>query len=346
MKRLFLILTVLTLCILVVACGPNETEPTPTAVPTPTATPVATPSPAPVPTPSPTPAPPLSYTTGLPFDGEYQPVMVVIENSPQARPQLGLQTADVVYEVPIEASITRFVCVFSDNIPEKVMPVRSGRVTFLYIQQEWDTMFLHWGGSGERSSLDYTFFGNNLHDKIRLDFDGNRDKHKDILYHKDGKDSTHNVIAELQLAQQKYDYSPAPLSWLFDSSASYSGDTVTEIELAMCSNDSNFISYTYDAANDVYLRFMNGKVFESAETGQQVSVKNVIVQYSTYSQYGILKDWKMIGGGNADIYIGGVLIKGTWEKASAADPTIFRDANGNQIVLRPGNTWIHISPKA
>ena len=79
----------------------------------------------------------LSYTTGLPTEAPYQPVMVVIENSTDARPHTGLQTADVVYEVPVEGDITRFIAVFQDDVPTGVMPVRSGRAPFLCIQAEW-----------------------------------------------------------------------------------------------------------------------------------------------------------------------------------------------------------------
>ena len=90
---------------------------------------------------------------------------------------------------------------------------------------------------------------------------------------------------------------------------------------------------------------MNGKAFKSAETGEQVAVKNVIVQYSTYASKDVYKVWDMTGGGRADYYIGGKLIKGTWKKDAADSPTIFYDDQGQQIVLKPGNTWIHIHPE-
>jgi len=315
-----------------------ETEPTPSPTPEPTPEPVSTPEPEPV-----------SYTTGLPFSGEYRPVMVVIENSPSARPQTGLQTADVVYEVPVEGGTTRFVCVFSDNIPESVMPVRSGRVSFLYIQQEWDAVFMHFGGSGngKRTAPSYTFYGNDLYDRIKFDVDGLYKSEYSKFYKRvSGKSAPHNVEMYPQMAQQLYDYSPKPLGWLFDAEASYAGGDGTAVSLKMCTGDKNFVSYTYDAERDVYLRSMSGKAFKSAETGEQVAVKNVIVQYSTYESQEVYKVWAMTGGGSADYYIGGKLIKGTWKKDAADSPTVFYDDQGQQIVLRPGNTWIHIHPEA
>ncbi len=348
MKRILFIIVVLTLCISVVACGSNETaEPTPAAtpVPTPTATPVPTPTATPVPTPTPG---PVSYTTGLPFDGEYKPVIVSIENSSAGRPQIGLQAADVVYEMAIAGSTTRFVCVFSDNIPEEVKPVRSARVSFLYIVKEWNAAYMHFGGScsdNKKGSEPYNVYSHELYDDIKVNIDLIEGKYNDFYYRSKDKKAPHNAVGNLKMVQARYDYQPEPLGWLFDSNATYTGQDGKQISLKMCSNKNDFVTYTYDAANDVYLRFMSGKKFISAETNAQVSVKNIIVQYSTYEVMSGITLWEMTGSGNADIYIGGVLVKGTWEKDSAADPTIFRDASGKQIVLRPGNTWIHFCPE-
>ena len=345
MKKILWVVVAVVAVLALAACGTQPQQPSPS--PTQEATPSPTPSPTPVPTiePVPTIDPNISKTTGLPFTGEYKPVMVVIENSPAARPQRGLQTADVVYEVPVEGAITRFVCVFSDNVPEEVMPVRSGREPFLHIQHEWDAAFMHYGGSGKNTGLDYTFYGNALHGTIKIDIDGMACKWNDYYYRVKGKKAPHNVMGNPKMAQQLYDYSPEPLGWLFGSDVSYEGTAVTEIELSMCSNDKDFVSYKYDAANDVYLRFMNGKEFKSAETDKQVSVKNIIVQYSTYESWDIFKMWKFVGEGNADIYIGGKLIKGTWKKESEDSKTVFYDSKGSQIVLKPGNTWIELAPQ-
>ena len=124
-KKFFVLLALVIVIVSIAGCSGKEadlivpqetptpkvtTEPVPTVVTTPTSTPIPTATAKLVPT---------SFTTGLPFDGEYLPIIVSIENSPAARPQLGLQTADIVYEIPVEGSVTRFLCVFSDNVPEK-----------------------------------------------------------------------------------------------------------------------------------------------------------------------------------------------------------------------------------
>ena len=288
----------------------------------------------------------LSKTTGLPFGGEYKPVIVVIENSSAARPQTGLQTADVVYEVPVEGSITRFVCVFSDNVPSEVMPVRSARVPFLYIQHEWDAAFMHYGGSGASAkSKPYSVYGHKLFSEINFDIDGLKGKWSKYYHRVSGIGAPHNVMGNPQLVQELYDYTPEPLHWIFYSNFLYSGEDVSEINLKMCSGDDNFITYTYDEVSDMYMRSMNGKIFTSAETGAQVGVKNLIIQFSTYKMSAGIKLWSMVGSGDADYYIGGKMIHGTWKRETVDDETVYYDDNGYHIVLRPGNTWIHISPE-
>jgi len=289
----------------------------------------------------------MSSTTGLPFEGEYKPVMCVIENSPQARPQTGLQTADVVYEFPVEGGINRFVTVFSDKVPEGVMPVRSGRAPFLYVQAEWDALFMHFGGSGAGGSNapEYTFYGNSLHSNIKIDLDGLVGSKNGIFKRVNTAPAPHNVMGNLALAQKEYNYSPAPLKWKFDTTVYYPGDSVNAIELPFTTNTKNFVSYVYDFDKGVYLRSMSGVPFMAAETKKQLQVKNVIVQYSTYTtQANIYKDWKMVGEGKADFYIGGMYVQGSWSKASPTEPTVYLDAEGKPIVLKPGNTWIHIHP--
>ncbi len=287
-----------------------------------------------------------SSTTGLAFDGDYKPVMAVIENSPAARPQTGLQTADVVYEVMVEGSITRFVSVFSDKVPEQILPIRSGRAPFLYIQQEWDGLFMHFGASGTASNpQDYTFTGNKLFKDIKIDLDGITGYKDGIFKRVNTAPAPHNVMGNPLLAQKLYNYEPKPLDWKFDAKVFYPGESVTAVELPFTTSTRNYVSYTYDFNKGVYLRFMSGVPFMSSETNSQLEVKNVIVQYTSYSIKGsIYKDWVMVGAGKADFYIGGMYVQGSWSKDSPTAQTMYKDAEGNPIVLKPGNTWIHIHP--
>jgi hypothetical protein len=80
-------------------------------------------------------------------------VSVKIENSPAARPQTGLDMADVVYEMISEGGITRFHALFQSQVPKVVGPVRSCRPPDLYLVPQYNSLLAH-GESGIRGDAD------------------------------------------------------------------------------------------------------------------------------------------------------------------------------------------------
>ena len=74
-------------------------------------------------------------------------LVVIIDNDINARPQAGLEQADLVYELPIEGGTTRFMAVFSRFEPELIGPIRSARDYNIDIAKEYDSIFVHAGGS-------------------------------------------------------------------------------------------------------------------------------------------------------------------------------------------------------
>src|SRR2546425_11632061 len=72
---------------------------------------------------------------------------VVVDNAPPARPQWGLSQADIVYEVPTEGMITRFLALFCNGGPDTLGPVRSLRLQFLAIARDYGATIAHSGSS-------------------------------------------------------------------------------------------------------------------------------------------------------------------------------------------------------
>ncbi|MDF2676761.1 MAG: hypothetical protein K0Q97_1071, partial [Bacillota bacterium] len=92
----------------------------------------------------------ISPLDGLRYDKETlnkRPVVVSIDNHPDARWQSGLSQAEIIYECEVEGSYTRYLCVFLANEPERVGPVRSARPYLVYYALENDGIFVHVGGS-------------------------------------------------------------------------------------------------------------------------------------------------------------------------------------------------------
>ena len=74
-----------------------------------------------------------------------RPFAIMVENTPDARPQSGLINADVVFEVVDEYGITRFVAVFSSYDSDLVGPVRSARPYYAEIARSFDPVYVFWG---------------------------------------------------------------------------------------------------------------------------------------------------------------------------------------------------------
>lgn len=344
MKKFLLLALTLFLIFGAFGCSQNVPEETPTSTPTPspTSTPVVAPSPTPTPTPVPT-----SLTTGLPSDKEYKPIAVMIENSTGARPQTNLQAADIVYECMVEGSITRFMCIYNDNIPDVVGPVRSTRLYYIRLQQEWDSPLVHYGGPSDADRPSYVYGKAASHIKLRID--GIKGASSKYFWRDKSRKAPHNAYTDLEKVLEAYDYTPEMRDpFQFSSDISYTGQMVDTIYLPFESGKDSFVTYTYNSATDKFERAMDGKEFIDAATDKPVEVQNIIVQYAdTYVLDNDVKGRKMVdvkGEGSAEFFIGGRHLTGTWEKTAYEEATKFYLEDGQELTLKPGNTWIHLHP--
>lgn len=352
---LFLLITILVLS--VTACnkgissdtttGQVMSEATTTRPPaTPTTAPTSSPAPTltscPSLTPEPTPVLELrSRTTGLIIDEQvpFMPVGVMIENSTAARPQTGLQVADIVYEAPVEGC-TRFFCIYNDDMPQNVGPVRSTRLYFVRMQQEWDSAFVHAGGP--QSGLSNVYTDAAAHIDTRIDI--TKGTYARYYWRIDERAAPHNAYVSPAKCQQLMQSESQSRTFTFAEDVEYAGKTVSTVVLPFYIGE---VIYRYDAASDQLLRYSGSKPFIDADTQKAISVQNLIVQYN-YFYHGneTLGRWlcDLLGQGTADFFIGGKHITGSWERSSYDKPTIYRDQNGIEIVLLPGNTWIALHP--
>ncbi len=106
------------------------------------------------PKPTPTPTPTVHRPTQLvdPFTGEPvkklgRVLAVKIDNIVTARPQTGLQSADLIYVIPVEGGLSRFMAVYSSHIPTVIGPVRSARQSDLDILRQFGRPAFAWSGA-------------------------------------------------------------------------------------------------------------------------------------------------------------------------------------------------------
>ncbi len=302
-----------------------------------------------------------SPTTGMAYDTppEYKPISVMVENQAQARPQTALQQADIIYEAMAEGDITRFMCIFNDQKPTVVGPVRSARLYYINMQKEWDSPLVHYGGPDDSKSPSYIYGESTKYIKVRVD--GVKGTYSKYFWRDKSRSAPHNVYTNLvKIQDELYDYTPNNrIHFSFSDNPGYSGDTVDTVSLPYVTDKENFVTFQYDSAKDKFFRFEKGKAFEvrtvsEDENGKQstvtepLSVQNLIVQYAqTYvrkNDGGGRRMVEMVGEGKCEYFIGGKYISGYWERESLDDSTQYYADNGLPIILKPGNTFIAVHP--
>lgn len=354
MKKIALIFAVLLMVVSTfVSCAKEEAAPE-TFAPTAEVTAEVTEAPTAAPTETPADIPAdASPTTGLPGHPEYKPVIVQIENEEPARPQAGLQDADIVYETMIEGNDTRFTCLYNDIYPEEVGPLRSARYYHQRIQQEWDALFVHMGGAPD-PNFPVTYIYGESGDHIKQRLDGTRsDPPESQLWRRTGtgKAVEHTAYVNVAEIAETYNYEPVqrqPFKYypLEDYADNATAVPMESVQLAFWSQP-GFVEYKYDESKDKLIRYMGGEEFIAEETQAPVEVQNVIIQYTTVRDApneGGRKLIETVGQGRADFFIHGKHIIGTWQRTGFDQPTMFYLDTGEEVTLTPGNTWIELHP--
>ncbi|MCL1879898.1 MAG: DUF3048 domain-containing protein [Actinomycetia bacterium] len=262
--------------------------------------------------------------TGLPAKDNdpinRRPLSIKIENSPVARPQLGISHADVVYESVTEGGITRFNCIFQSDIPDEVGPVRSARNTDISIVPQYQGLFFY---SGANSTVER---------EIRnagIDNMGNTPA-ESLYYRVRYRAAPHNLYLKLSDAYQVAEKlrltttlkSPPTLSFLTGdqavdagsaagktaavsknstnsgtdsdsadstkSSASSDGsqattpDEIAAIKLTVPLSDDYVVNWDYSSSKKVYARSMGSAKSLDAESSQPIEATNVVVLWASY----------------------------------------------------------------
>lgn len=266
-------------------------------------------------------------------------VFASIENHPQARPQSGLDKADLVFEMDSEAGITRFLALYYSEAADQIGPIRSARSYFVQITKAFDSPFAHAGGSEEALSLLKTLKIKNL-DEI----------YGSGAYFWRSKDRKmpHNLYTSTELlvrgANQK-GYRLLPYTPLPEGAAE--GD-VEAVSLSLNYADNKYYKYITEYRYDggVYAKFVNGEPFRDIG-GSQIAAANVIVLIARTKWLGNqdppLTDIKIVGEGPAFYFTQRKIYKGEWKKT--APETHFQfTAAGEPMLFSPGKTWINVIP--
>ena len=260
---------------------------------------------------------------------------VKIDNNSAARPQSGLDQADVIYEEFTEG-ITRFVVVFQSSDAPQVGPVRSVRPADPNIIKPLGGLLVFSGGSP--SVLDVV--GAAGVTQIT-------ENDKDTLKRRSGRSAPHNLYTTTEAVFKKAGAGTAPpafATFLKPGEARAAAGSTPVASLRLAPAPGVNAAYDWDAGTGVWKRSTDGKP-HTLEGGAQISPKNVIVQFTPYSGFAADKKVRfpeVVGSGDALVFVNGTQIKAKWNKPNAAAVTTYLDSTGKPIPLTPGQTWVHL----
>jgi hypothetical protein len=336
-----------------------ELTPTPTTEPTPD--PTSTPAPTPIPTPTvtveptatpePTPEPDadaeLSTLTGeLIPEPPLRPVAVRIDNSPNARPHTGLVDADLVYESPTEASVTRFLALYQTNAPDVVGPTRSARLMDLDVVPLHDAMLAY---SGASTGVQDRLWQRGL---PLLLLEGNASA---ASWRDNSRFAPHNLYASIPALREIADDSGwereaenNPFSF---GDASVDGASGGGVDIPFVSG---FVQFRYNDDTDSYDRSVDNVEARDAVSDEIISPRNVVVMWVSFftgdvapnTRGEVSNDVDLYGSGRALLFRNGERFEVEWRRTEQFVPFQFFDQEtGEEIPLAEGKTWINLVPQ-
>lgn len=283
----------------------------------------------------------LSMTTGLPIDHENHTIVAQMDNEPGARPQKGVADADIVYETETyNGGYTRYTAVFNDTIPEQIEAIRSARIVHVDLFKEYDGAFVHYGAQYAEGSNAEAYLE-------QLGYSARYDGIKGIsgFYRDSSRKAPNNVVCKLKDLYEKTDWSNhtqrSPLKFS-ETDYTVQGEPVSAFSIEYRAG-SYVPGYTY--ADGLYYRSYNGKPYKDGTTGEQVTCSNVIVQHVIYEWYDNASDRPKVttfGSNACDYFIDGMHFTGYWEREDVNHSTVYYDANGNEVIFKPGKTFIQL----
>ena len=283
----------------------------------------------------------LSGRTGV--DG---PILAVkIDDTSAARPQIGLEDADVVYIEQVEGGLTRLAAIYSSVIPENIGPVRSARISDIDILAQYGKVIFAYSGA-QRAML--TVISNsNL-------WDYGAQRQSPTIYTRDEiRSSPYDMVlrADLLLEKAKSDERDVAISrsvgWNFGD-APAGGVAIDSVSL-------RWPSSKYEATwSKVEKRWLlsNGGVANFAASGKQLSPSTFVIQTVEMSDsifrasdgsYTPLSE--TVGTGTGYILRDGRSFKANWSRPAAESGTTWSLADGSEIKFAAGSIWVALTDR-
>ncbi|MFJ7727265.1 DUF3048 domain-containing protein [Neobacillus sp. NPDC097160] len=273
---------------------------------------------------------------------EERAIAVMVNNHPKARPQSGLNKADIVYEVLAEGDITRFLAVFQSEKPANIGPVRSARDYYIELAKGLGALYVAHGYSPEAKEMLDSNYIDNINGMV---YDGT------LFKRSSARKAPHNSYITYEnvlkgAEQKKYSMEKSPPSFTFltdEESKNIAGNEAKSVSITYSADGISNSKYQFDAAQGKYTRFSSGEQTVDLETGEPILLDNIFIIEAVHKlidSYG-RRDIDLQSGGKGYLVQMGKVNEVNWENKNGRIVPI---KDGEEVKLVQGRTWVNVVP--
>jgi len=276
-------------------------------------------------------------------DGEV--LVVKIDDTVSARPQIGIDRADVVYIEQVEGGLTRLAAVFSSEIPTEIGPIRSARISDIEIFAQYGRVVFAY--SGAQSKLLPVISAANLNDY------GAQRQSPTIYTRDESRTSPTNMVLRADLLLEKAHSDKREIAtsrsmgWSFGDLPN-GGIPISEVKMSWPAAS---YELTWSAVEERWLISNNGVANMSA-SGSQHGPTTFVIQVVEIlpSEYGdkfggVTPYSKTVGSGTGFILRDGKYFAATWSRPDALSGTTWKALDGSELPFARGQIWIALTEK-
>jgi hypothetical protein len=286
---------------------------------------------------------PKNYFNGLP--GVNNQILVVkIDDTTAAHPQIGVEDADVVYVEQVEAGLTRLAAVYNSKLPPLIGPIRSARISDIELLAQFGRIGFAY--SGAQSKMRPVIAAANLENL-------SAERNPPSIYGKDpNRPGPVDMILKPDLLLERANSNPkikidTPTVSVFPFGKAPKGETITATVKVKW--PSAKYELRWDAQVEKWLIYFNEKP-KLAASGEHLFADTAIIQLVsiTPSIYGdkfgeITPFSKTTGSGEAVMLRDGFSFQINWQRDSESDLTTWKTIDGETANFKPGRTWIFLT---
>jgi hypothetical protein len=280
-------------------------------------------------------------------EGENGPVLVVkIDDTRYARPQVGLEFADVVYIEQVEGGLTRLAAVFSSTIPSRIGPVRSARISDIELFAQYGRVAFAYSGAQKKllpviAAANWSDVGAMRRGPAFYETDLNRNQPFAMIL------NAQKLMAN-EVGKGTVIDSAKNIGWTFSKTLENEGFEISDVTVKWPAQN---YSAVWDPTDSRWLLSVNS-VPDLSDTGENLGPTTLVIQLVsiTPSQYGDKFGGntpfsQTVGEGKGYVLRNSTVIAATWNRADYSSPTTWIDETGAEIKFAPGQVWVALTDK-